>query len=224
MKLSRKKLSLLSISKELLRGKSLARTFLNLNLQDVELSGEILDLGSKSKSASYNRFLQYKNPYNITHTDLEKSGEDILKLNLEEDFSIENNRYDAITCFNVLEHIYNHKNLIKESFRILKSDSVFVGGTPFLVNYHADPHDYFRYTHEAIEKMFTETGFRLEKMIYLGYGPILASLAMQLHTFPKIFRPFFFFASVFFDYIILKFKHSQRLRYPLGYLYVFRKD
>jgi len=214
---------LMTLLKELFRGKSLARTLLNFNLRDVELSGEILDLGSKSNSASYNRFLRHRDPYKVTYTDWHIAGEDIIRLNLEEDFKLENNKFDAITCFNVLEHIYNYKNLIKESHRVLRQGGLFVGGTPFLINYHADPHDYFRYTHEAINRMFSEAGFRVEKMVYLGYGPIFASLEMQMHIFPRVLRPFLTGISLLFDYIILKLKKSQRLRYPLGYTYIFRK-
>jgi len=209
--------------KEMLKGKSLARTLLNISLMDVELAGDILDFGSKSNGASYNRFLQKDKNCKVTFTDWHENGEGIIKLNLEERFVIEDNKFDFITCFNVLEHIYNYKNVIEESFRILKPGGVYIGQTPFLVNYHADPNDYFRYTHQAIEKMFEEVGFICQKMIYLGFGPCVAAFSQTAHIYPKVLRPTLAGGAILADKLILKLKPGQRLRYPLGYLYLMRK-
>jgi SAM-dependent methyltransferase len=220
-KLSSKLLSV--IFKELLKGKSLYRTLLNYSLSEIELSGSILDLGSKSNSASYNRFLKYIDPYKVTYTDWHQEGEDIIKLNLEEKFSVSSENFDTVTCFNVLEHIYNYKNLASESNKILKSGGIFVGGTPFLVNYHKDPHDYYRYTHESLEKIFGEVGFVCKKIVYLGFGPMSASFSISMNVYPKFLRPFFAIITILLDGLLLKIKKNQRLKYPLGYLFVMKK-
>lgn len=209
---------------ESLRGKTLARIFLNHALSDIEVTGKILDLGSSSDSASYNRFLKYQKPFEIVHTDFYKDGVGLLKLDLEKSFAILDASFDAITCFNTLEHIYNFRNLINESHRVLKSGGVFVGSTPFLVNYHADPHDYFRYTHEAIKKMFGEAGFVCEKMITLSLGPQSAAAFFALQTMPRILRPLFYSLAMLADLLIVAIKPSQRMKYPLGYVFVFRKS
>lgn len=211
------------VFKETLKNKSLPRILLNYNLSSIETTGQILDLGSKSNKASYNRFLKCAPNSKITYTDWHKEGENIIKLNLEETFPISANTYDTVTCFNVLEHIYNMENTVQESYRILKSGGLFVGQTPFLVNYHADPHDYFRYTDEAIEKKFTEAGFVLEKMIYLGFGVFSASFALRAHIYPKFLRPFFTVFFIGLDNFIMRIKKNQVFRYPLGYLYLMRK-
>lgn len=214
---------LLIIIKELWNGKSLPRIFLNLKLKEIKLSGDVLDLGSKSSSASYNRFLQKDNNCKMTFTDWHESGKDVIKLNLEEPFSIDDNKYDFITCFNVLEHIFNYNNLVVESYRILKPGGVYIGQTPFLVNYHADPHDYFRYTHEAIEKIFNRAGFVCQRMIFLGVGPLSASFSIKAHLIPKILRPVCAIFVIMFDSLIIKIKKSQQFRYPMGYLYIMHK-
>tara|TARA_Y100000310_G_scaffold339408_1_gene431965 strand:- start:1438 stop:2121 length:684 start_codon:yes stop_codon:yes gene_type:complete len=212
-----------TILKEIWRGKSIARSFMNVSLVNHTLRGNCLDLGSKSSAGSYNRFLKKEDNVKITYTDFECAGDDVVMLDLERPFFIENNKYDTITCFNVLEHIYNYKNVVSESFRIFKKGGQFIGGVPFLVNYHADPHDYFRYTHETIERMFKEVGFKLKQVTFLGYGPITAGVALYLHIFPRIIRSFIVMSALGFDYVILKLKKSQRKRYPLGYTFVFEK-
>lgn len=211
------------ILREVWQGKSLARSFMNVSLMSEKLKGDCLDLGSKSSAASYNRFLQKEAGIKRTYTDFHQSDEDIVRLDLENNFSIDSNKYKTITCFNVLEHIYNHKNLINESYRVLSDGGEFIGGIPFLVNYHADPHDYFRYTDEAIKKLFEDAGFKLKKITFLGYGPLTAGLAQFLHIFPRVLQLVLVLKVFLFDYLILKYKKSQRKRYPLGYTFVFTK-
>lgn len=209
--------------KELWRGKSLARIFLNYSLTNIELKGAVLDLGSKSSAASYNRFLQKEEGVKVTYTDLEASGRDVIRLDLEKRYEIRDMSYDTITCFNTLEHIYNYQNVVSESYRILKPGGVFIGGTPFLVGYHPDPHDYFRYTDEAIERIFISAGFTLERMVSLGVGPLTAAISIDLFVWPRILRPFVATVAVFLDHLILRLKPGQRGRFPLGYVYVFSK-
>jgi len=211
------------VFQETLKGKSLSRILLNYNLKSIEVSGQVLDLGSKSDKASYNRFLKRDKDCNITYTDWHESGDGIIKLNLEEKFPFSENKYDAITCFNTLEHIYNFNNTVQESYRILQLDGLFIGQTPFLVNYHADPHDYFRYTNEAIAAIFNSVGFECERMVYLGFGALSASFALRSHLYPKFLRPFFTIFFILFDKLISRIKKNQNFLYPLGYLYVMRK-
>ena len=205
------------------RGKSIARTLMNYAVSELTASGVILDLWSKSDEASYNRFLRRTDGSSMTYTDICEAGENVIKLDLEKPFPLADASYDTVTCFNTLEHIYNYQNVVRESYRILKTGGMFIGGTPFLVNFHPDPHDYFRYTDEAIEKMFADAGFRPERMTMLGFGPLTAGAALYLHVFPKFLRPLIVLKAVWLDRIILKYKKSQRMRYPLGYVYVFRK-
>lgn len=210
--------------RETWRGKTLARIFMNQTLKKIQVSGTILDLGSSTEGASYNRFLQFQEPFTVTHTDFFKNEENLIQLNLEEPFqNIQDETYNTITCFNTLEHIYNYKNTVQESYRILKNGGIFVGGTPFLVNYHADPHDYFRYTHEAIEKIFLAEKFQLEKMVSLGYGPFTVSAMYSANILPKILRIVVILPALLLDWVVLKLKPSQRGKYPLGYVYIFKK-
>lgn len=208
---------------ESLRGKTLARILLNHALSEIEVAGKILDLGSSKESASYNRFLQYQTPYEVTRTDFFKSGPGLIQLDLEKPFYLPDTSFDAVTCFNVLEHLYNYRNCIAESYRVLKPGGVFVGSTPFLVNYHADPHDYFRYTHEAIEKMFGEAGFATEKIISLGFGPFSVAALYITFALPTFLHCLVLIPAIFMDALVLRFKPSQHARYQLGYVFIFKK-
>ena len=209
--------------REIWRGKSLPRTFLNFALKSITVRGAVLDLGSKSSAMSYNRFLKRGEGARVTYTDYHSTGKDIIKLDLEKSYELRDMSYDTITCFNTLEHVFNYQNLISESYRVLKSGGTFIGGTPFLVGYHPDPHDYFRYTHEALDRMFVAAGFEKEQIVSLGLGPLTAALSMDFFVWPRILRPLAVTVAILFDQLILKIKPKQLGRFPLGYVYVFRK-
>lgn len=208
---------------ELLKGKSLDRTLMNYSLSWFELSGNILDLGSGSDSASYNRFLKYKEPYNVTYSDYYSSGKNIIKLDLEKPFKIEQNTFDYIMCFNTLEHIYNFRNVVRESYKILGPEGVFIGGVPFMVRHHPDPNDYFRFSHQALLKMFEEEGYICQRMVSLGFGPFSVAVSQWIHLMPKILGAIFIFLPILLDTILIKIFDHYKMKYPLGYLFVFKK-
>ncbi|MFA6308017.1 MAG: methyltransferase domain-containing protein [Patescibacteria group bacterium] len=208
------------------RGKTIDRIFLNSSLRSIELSGDILDLGSGSKKNSYHRFIKYKKPYTIKFTDLYKNTDDpdIIKLDLETSFTIADASFEAITCFNVLEHIYNHQSLVNESSRVLKNNGLFVGSVPFLVNYHGDPNDYWRYTWQSLENIFVKANMSSEKIIVLATGPLMASFLQIEFMIPKFIKPFFILWDLYLDSILVKWKKFLKHKHVLGYLFVFKKN
>lgn len=91
-----------TISLETLRGRSLNRILRDYTFAQEELSGKILDLGSGSDSPSYKKYLRCKEPFSIVYSDYYEKGANLVKINLEKPFEIENDSYDFVTCFSVL--------------------------------------------------------------------------------------------------------------------------
>ena len=92
---------------------------------------------------------------------------------------------------NVLEHVYNHKKFLGELNRILKQQGKLVGFVPFLIGFHADPGDFYRYTDTCLEKLLVETGFNQVKITLIGEGSLLCISDLMLFYFPK--HKYFFF-------------------------------
>ena len=186
-----------------------------------------MDLGSGSGSPSYRRFIRFKQPFNITGVDYYKEGKNILIINLEERFNIKPNSFDCVMCFNTLEHIYNFKNVIRESHRILRRGGIFIGCTPFVYRFHPDPHDYFRYSHEALLRMFEEEGYSHKKMMYVGFGPFSLAGTQWVNLLPNLFRRFTILIdifNVFLDILVNKLTQSCRMRHAFYYVYIFKKQ
>ncbi len=218
-----------TLLKETLRGKTIPRTLMNLELQKYTgknpIVGKTIDLGSKSSGMSYNRFMSTGGGCEITYTDLDPSDDKVVKLDLEEEFPIEDEKYDTIICLNVLEHIYRYENVIKEAARISKPGGVFIGSVPFLIPFHPDPNDYFRYTKSAIIKLFEENGYEKIKMKSMGIGPFTTGLYNIAMLMPKWLRVIAVVKLICMDKILNLFTRGRHKgnKYTLGYFFVFRK-
>ena len=209
---------------EALKGKGLGRTLMNETLSEFELSGDILDLGAGSDSASYNRFLKFKRPFRVTYSDYYKTGPNLVRIDLEQPFGVASGAYDFVLCFNVLEHVYDFRNLIGESYRVLRPGGVFIGCTPFMQRFHPDPNDYFRYTHEALCRMFAEAGYECDTMLSLGFGPFSAAVSQWASLVPRVLRPGLFLGHIVLDMMVSRLSPHWRMKHPLGYVYTFRKQ
>jgi len=76
------------------------------------------------------------------------------------DTGLADNSFDSIICTQVFEHIPKPWEAVREIRRILKPGGVCIITAPFMQPYHADPHDYYRYTFEGMKALFSE-GFEL---------------------------------------------------------------
>lgn len=213
---------------ETLKGKSLNRTVQNLALSDVTISGEVVDLGSKTKKSSYYRFLKLKPNTNILFTDLFSQDDGILKIDLEKQFPLKNDSKDFLLLNNVLEHLFNYQTCIQECHRILKKDGYLIGVVPFTHPFHPDPDDYFRYTSSSLKRLFKEAGFTEIQIKPLGFGPISTGVAQFSHiTGIKILGALICITSILIDNFLNKiFKKTSATRkanFALSYLFLCKK-
>ena len=211
--------------KETLRGKSLSRILINNRMRKTEkIRGRILDLASGTKRPSYYRFLKVDADLEIVSIDISDERKPDIKADLEKPFPFKDNEFDYVFCFNLLEHIFNYRNLIGESFRVLKENGKLIGTVPFLGSVHGDPDDYFRYTRSTLNKLFQEAGFKEIKIEALGYGPFSVGYYLSEFLLPKFIRPIFVFPAILLDKIIFKLnkKHGKD-KYVLMYYFECKK-
>jgi SAM-dependent methyltransferase len=75
-------------------------------------------------------------------------------------FPFEDGVFDNLFHTEVLEHVYHAGPFLSECHRVLKPSGTMFFSVPFQARYHYKPHDFFRYTPAALERMLDETGFR----------------------------------------------------------------
>jgi|SRR3989344_4479996 len=208
---------------ELLKGKTYGRTLMNLALSHYTLSGQILDIGG-GKKPSYLRFLKKSADSQINNIDFDSLQSDLAHFDLEKDkLPSTDNNYDYVLMFNILEHIYNHRFLLSEAYRVLKAGGQVIGYVPFMIAYHPDPHDYWRYTHETLEKLFSATGFKDIKIAISGRGPLMVNYENIMVYWPVWLRILFFPFYYCLDTIMLALKPKLRQRSAIGYLFTMTK-
>ena len=120
------------------------------------------------------------------------------------------NRFDAIICLAVLEHVYDPFVAIKNINKMLKNNGIFFGYVPFLYHYHApeDLHfqDYYRYTKDGISYLLKD--FRKIK-IYPVRGRLSSSMHVLFGSFwKKTFEKYKF--NQFIDIFFSKNKNSKQ--------------
>jgi len=130
-----------------------------------------------------------------------------------------------VLCFNLLEHIADEKNLLREIRRVLKEGGMLLGSVPFLANVYPDPHDYRRFTDEFLRKMLAECSFRDILIKSAGRGPYTAGYSQIEFTIPIIFRPLFILSAFALDYLMSLIKPKLELdkKFVLAYIFYARK-
>lgn len=196
----------------LFHGQSLARILMNESLREETLRGCVVDVGG-GRDPNYFNFLQHSEKIQIEIVDASISGIDFER----DPLPFADGHVDTVLLCNVLEHIYAHQFLMREVRRILKEEGRLVGFVPFWVGYHPDPHDYFRYTKEALKRLLEETGFREIKIVSIGGGPILANFNTIVLSLPRILRPVAYLCYAVLDAFFLTLRPESRIRNPLGY-------
>jgi SAM-dependent methyltransferase len=137
----------------------------------ISLSGKVVDLGGDTRSA-YQSLIQGDiqwvtvnlNPY---------AGPDILH-DLEKPLPFPDASFDGAVLANVIEHIYDYKQLLREAARILRSSGTAVIVVPFMFPNHPSPGDYRRFTAMALERECREAGFADVRVEALGTGVLSA--------------------------------------------------
>ncbi|MEM2676100.1 MAG: class I SAM-dependent methyltransferase [Candidatus Bathyarchaeia archaeon] len=89
--------------------------------------------------------------------------------------------YDSVICLEVLEHVPNPQQAIREIHRILKPSGVFIVSVPHLSRIHNIPHDYFRFTLYGLATLLHSAGFDIVDIRVKG--GIFSFLGHQISIF-----------------------------------------
>jgi SAM-dependent methyltransferase len=68
-------------------------------------------------------------------------------------------RFDAVVCSELLEHVPEPVMVVNEIHRVLKKDGQALICAPFMNRIHGDPEDYGRYTDHFWSRVLEATGF-----------------------------------------------------------------
>jgi SAM-dependent methyltransferase len=131
------------------------------------LSGVLLDVGCGTK------------PYQLLFDVDEYVGLDIDSANTRKrgiadyfydgnSFPFPDEKFNAVLCNQVLEHVFNPDQFLGEINRVMKPSAKMVLTVPFMWDEHEQPYDYARYSSFGLMALLERNGFRVLKHEKLG--------------------------------------------------------
>lgn len=152
-------------------------------LAALTLSGTVLDLGGDT-NATYRKVVTGTVAVTSVNMDA-KTAPDTVH-DLEQPLPFANASYDHVLLINVLEHIYNYRQVLREAARVVRPEGSVVIVVPFLFPVHPSPHDYWRFTAETLQKECEAVGLTVETLTPLGSGVAAAQYVLidRLMPFP----------------------------------------
>ncbi len=106
------------------------------------------------------------------------------------------NSFQLVLSQETMEHVSDPFQAVREMGRVLKTDGVLYLQVPFVLGYHPDPEDYWRFTHAGVRRLIEQAGLRCERVepsLAAGTGAhrilveFLAGVAARL--VPQTYRP-----------------------------------
>ncbi|MBL7830315.1 MAG: class I SAM-dependent methyltransferase [Saprospiraceae bacterium] len=158
--------------------------FLDQNLDC--LKGNLLDVGCGKKPYK-SVILKNKAVTDYTGLDIENSldygGEKPEIFWKDNKIPASDNTFDSAIATEVFEHVHNIQEVVREIYRVMQPGADFLITIPFLWPLHETPHDHYRYTPFAIEKLLVDAGFKVTKLE--GMGGWNASMGLMLTLWVK---------------------------------------
>ena len=157
---------------QVFRGYSAGRALMHLWIRrDVDLAGTVLDGGGGGRQ-TYIRFLDMTKVHSLVTADIyfpdtspgacSKARASVTCL------PSGSGRMDTLLCFNLLEHVYDHRGALLEIRRVLRVGGVLNGWVPFILGVHGAPQDYWLYTDEPLSRLLSESDFSVLKVENVG--------------------------------------------------------
>lgn len=207
---------LANLLKETRRGKTIARTLFNLEIEKSvkNIGGVVIDLGG-GKNPSYERFWNIK-PEKFVRVDIDEKTEPDVVADLNKPLPFAGDYADAIFLFSIIYILENPGKTLREINRILKPGGKLFITSPFIFNEAKEPNDYWRFTGEALEKLLRESGFN--NFFIISIGERFSAAAYLISPF-LLFWPikFLFYATaIILDRFIPK-KLKLKQPCPIGY-------
>jgi SAM-dependent methyltransferase len=78
--------------------------------------------------------------------------------------AVKDSSFDAVLATQVLEHLSEPLDFLKESLRVLKRGGRIYITAPQTGNIHQEPYDFYRYTRYGLEHLLKKAGFEVEEI------------------------------------------------------------
>ncbi|MGN7812270.1 class I SAM-dependent methyltransferase [Flavobacterium sp. 22076] len=203
---------------------------LNLINSEQSQKGKILDIGAGTGDF----LLTAKNDgWNVIGIEPSDRAKNIAKQKgisfAEETASLENNSFDVITMWHVLEHVPNLELQIQELKRLLKPTGTLIVAVPNFKSFDAEhygefwaafdvPIHFWHFSKKAIKSLFEKVDIKLEKILPMKFDSFYVSLLSEKYKTGKMN-----FVRAFFIGLRSNLKASSTKEYS-SHIYVLKNN
>ena len=154
----------------------------------------------------------HKSPHDVSHTDV------LADANYGLPFS--DKSFDTVLIADVLEHIFDPRQLIADAARVLRNNGTLIVFVPFMYGLHEAPHDYHRYTEHELRYLYQSNGIEIKQLQPFGGGPdVVIDLIEKMSHESAIFKKLVQVAlpSIVGTKAFKAARAKHEVRFPIGY-------
>ena len=136
--------------------------YLNVKKLSAHVKSRTLDVGCGSKPYAH----LFKNVTDYVGMDIEKSGHHHTHSHIDvfydgKIFPFEENSFDSLVFFEVLEHVFNPDEFLNQITKAVKPGGQCLITIPFMWGEHEQPYDYARYSSFGLKHLFDKHGLEI---------------------------------------------------------------
>ena len=88
--------------------------------------------------------------------------------------------FDLIISQETIEHVADPFRVVRQMERVLRHNGVLYLQVPFVLGYHPDPDDFWRFTHSGVRRILEQAGLRCDRVgISLAAGTGLHRIVVE---------------------------------------------
>lgn len=133
--------------------------YLNEKISKLPVEAKILDVG-----AGHGDFADIFEGRHYFSLDIFPYAEVDLVVDLAQECPFAEGTFDVVVLMNVLEHVYENRELIKNIGKVLRPGGQLIITVPFLLKVHQAPFDFSRYTPYYLTQLAEESGFLVKNL------------------------------------------------------------
>lgn len=143
-----------------------------------------------------------------------------------------NDAFSSVLCADVLEHLKNPGQAVRDIWRILESGGIIIVSAPFFLNLHEEPYDFFRFSKFGLQELFKQNGFEILSIertcgVFGTIGYWMTACLAKWFQFSKPLLKITLFCNSCIQNTILDFLDSRfdkRGRLTQGHILIARKQ
>jgi SAM-dependent methyltransferase len=101
-------------------------------------------------------------------------------------FPFSSNSFDSALCNQVLEHVFNPDQFLREIYRVLKPSGKLLLTVPFVWDEHEQPYDYARYSSFGLKSLLEKNGFHVLEQKKIGGDATIIFQLINAYIFKVI--------------------------------------